>query len=149
MGVRAHLFEVPAGILSNWMIGNIDEKILASTPHTFLDKSWYVLHLMFRGMKPPLTRAISGEQAYPAGSSPTLDSFIEGIGAGYYIAFTSPHLVQEIAAALQTLSESEIVAAAHESAIAEDTYIKDHLEDLRQAYSRAAANGNGLCITIA
>jgi len=149
MGVRAQLYEIPASIFVDIKAGgDIDEQILKNAPVIFLDKSWHELHSLFRNMEAPLNRIISGDWAYPS-SSQTIEAFVEGKGAGYYVAFASPLLVHEIATALPALSESELLRIANETNITLDDYCRSHLKELKEAYFNAAKNGNAISITVA
>ncbi len=147
MGLRAQLLELPARLFAD-MDQELKPQILQQAPVTFLDKSWYELHLLFAEMERPLSEIISGEREYPDGS-PSLDDFIADKGHDYYIALTAPLIVQKIAAALAALSDPELIGIANRKGIELDTYTQKHLDDLKAAYSHAAANGNGTCIVIA
>jgi hypothetical protein len=112
-----------------------------------IDKAWDSLHSVLRSKEPPLSLAITGDCSHPQGGH-SLDEFIQG-GHDYYIALVSPHLVQEIAAALTGITAKEFKEWQCKSGGDRHCAVERFFRQLKAAYREAAAEKNGLMIVIA
>jgi hypothetical protein len=110
-----------------------------------IDKAWREFDEVFRGMSPPLDRAIEGD-------IPPEERAPEAIDATS-LSFVSPAVVAEIARALERIQPGEMVRLIAERAPRElddedRRYFTDFYEQLRQAYRTAAAAGAGLAVLL-
>jgi hypothetical protein len=151
MGMRGHLHEWSAAVFARFRSGARED--IKDLANTFIDKSWYDFHLLFKQFGPPLSLAIDGDFHPPDAECPNLDSWLDGSApSDFYFACVSPDLVKEIRDHLVTISEasfSEYEGAAPKSDLEWRPYFDvNTLEELKNAYNQAAARGNALMVMI-
>lgn len=144
MGVRCSISELAAEELAMLKAHpDMDCAPPNSGDRHFIDKGWHTLYELLRDKGAPWNLAITGDWRHPAWNV-SFSDFLDP-GADAYVGFVSTRLVQQVATVFAALSRSE----------RERWYADKGLEDwgeldqLAEAYQRAAERGVALLILIA
>src|SRR5262245_29336015 len=120
------------------IVAGADPDLAGCRVHS-IDKAWDSLHAVLRSKGPPLSLAITGDRTHPRGGH-SLDECIQG-GHDYYIALMSPRLVQEVAAALTSIT-AEFKQWEGESGGDRHSAVERFFPQPKAAYREAAAEKN-------
>lgn len=108
-------------------------------------RDWWIFHLAFSTLGPPLLYAIQGDITFSAGINTNPEE--EPFQGDHYIGYISSENVQKIAAAIMNFTYLQLQNIVNESQ--KFPSLQRDLETLQEFYKKAAELGMAVMITIA